>query len=162
MIGGNLGDDPCLRRLLQDLAAAPVQAGVAAGMWRVVEVDFPTLTVTVSLGSGQEMGLRLAVDSYPLAAPAGQPWDLAGDCPLPQDRWPVSGRAPEVFRTDWSPDNGNSPYLACDRNALASHNTWPAQSPDRCWDGSRTIGFYLAELHRELGDAWMPTPGGSA
>jgi hypothetical protein len=130
-------------------------------MWRIVAVDFPEVTVAVTLGNGEELGLRLAVDSYPLQAPAGQPWDLDDDVPLPQDCWPTSGRAPEVFRTDWSSDNGNGPYLACDRVALASHGAWPADNPDRCWDHTRTIGFYLVELHRELGDARFPKQGGA-
>lgn len=153
------GLDPSEARLRRDLAAASVEAGVAAGYWNIIGLNWPILTITITLGDGMPIGMRLAVDGYPLSAPAGQPWDLETDAALPVHRWPVSGRTPQVFRPDWSPDNANGPYLACDRAALA-HNNWAANYPDRAWNPTRTIVFYLQELHRELADAHMP--GGTA
>jgi hypothetical protein len=44
--------------------------------------------------------MRLDVNGYPLQAPAGQPWNLTMDTPLPVAEWPVSGQNPEVFRPD--------------------------------------------------------------
>ncbi|MEY9858503.1 hypothetical protein ABH935_004118 [Catenulispora sp. GAS73] len=145
--------NPCLTRLRCDLEAADVDGGVTAGQWRIVDLAWPTLTVAIRLDNGAEVGLRLTVDDYPVAAPAGQPWDLAANAPLPVSRWPVSGRNPEVFRPDWSPGNQNAPYMACDRIGLSTHPHWADQHRDRAWNRSRTIGFYLREMHKELAPA---------
>jgi hypothetical protein len=153
------GGDPCLRRLCLHLQAADVESGVAAGLWRIVDLTWPVLTVAITVGDGGQLGIRLAVDDYPVKAPAGQPWDLDTDAPLPVGRWPVTGRNPEVFRPDWSPGNGNAPYLACDRTGLATHAQWAIQYPERAWNPNRTIGFYLRELHRELAPAKSPAAG---
>jgi len=151
--------DPCLDRLRRDLCAAEVEAGVDFGCWRIVALTWPTLTVAIGLDDGHEVGLRLTVDDYPLLAPAGQPWDLAADRPLPVNRWPVSGRPTEVFRPDWSPTNGNAPYLACDRIGLATHRNWETELAVQAWNPNRAIGFYLHELHRHLAGAHLPAEG---
>ncbi|MFJ1562362.1 DUF7665 family protein [Streptomyces mirabilis] len=153
--------DPCEFRLMRDLQAAAVDAGVDAGLWRIVSVSWPTMTVAITVGSGQQCGMRLDLWDYPAAAPAGQPWDLAADTLLPVQRWPVTGHSPEVFRPDWSPDNGNAPYVPCDRTGLATHGDWATQYPERAWDPSRTIVFYLEEMHRMLSQARLPSGGSS-
>jgi len=153
------GVDPCQSRLRRDLQSAQVEAGVDAGFWRIVEMAWPVLTVAITVGDGAEAGMRLDVEDYPLAAPAGRPWDLAGNTLLPVDRWPITGRNPEVFRPDWSPGNGNAPYLPCDRVGLATHPNWATEHPERAWSRSRTIGFYLQELHRALSGARLPSVG---
>jgi hypothetical protein len=155
------GGDPCLNRLRRDLGAADVEAGVASGLWRIVALTWPVLTVAVRLDTGDEVGLRLAVDDYPVSAPAGQPWDLHADALLPVARWPVSGRPLEVFRPDWSPNNGNAPYLACDRIGLATHPNWASEHPNRAWNPTRTVGFYLREIHHELAAARLPDASGT-
>lgn len=155
------GVDPNHRRLRQDLLAPDVENGVAAGSWRVIDLSWPILTVAIAVGDNAELGMRLDVQGYPLQAPAGQPWNLATNTPLPMAEWPISGRNPEIFRHDWSPPNNNAPYLACDRAAIVSHTNWPSERPERCWNPTRTIGFYLRELTRELACATMPGPGGT-
>jgi hypothetical protein len=154
------GTDPCLTRLRRDLAAADVEGGVAAGLWRIVELAWPMLVVAIRVGDGGEVGVRLAVDDYPQAAPSGQPWDLDTNAALPVERWPVSGGL-EVFRRDWSPQNGNAPYLPCDRIGLATHGHWATQHPNRAWNPTRRISFYFQQLHHELRAARLPAPGGS-
>lgn len=153
------GVDPCKVRLLQDLQDPAVDAGIDAGLWRIVGLAWPTLTVAITVAGGEELGMCLDLQDYPAAAPAGRPWDLAAGALLPVNRWPVTGRSPEVFRQDWSPSNGNAPYLPCDRIGLGTHPNWAAEQPERAWDRSRTIVFYLEELHRMLCGARMP-PGG--
>jgi hypothetical protein len=153
------GTDPCLQRLRRHLQTADVEAGVAAGLWRIIELSWPNLTVSITIGDGSEPGVRILVDDYPIKAPAGRPWDLVADAPLPVNRWPISGRNPEVFRPDWSPANQNAPYLACDRTGLATHGDWATRHPERAWNPTRTIGFYLSELHRELAAAYLPRAG---
>jgi len=153
------GGDPNLRRLRQHLLAADVEAGIAAGSWRIVDLNWPVLLVAIAVGDEAEVGMRLDVQDYPAQAPAGQPWNLATNEALAMAQWPVSGQNPEVFRHDWSRDNNKGPYLACDRTGITSHANWLVERPERCWNPARTIGFYLRELHRELAYARMPTPG---
>ncbi|MEW2330281.1 hypothetical protein AB0880_20995 [Micromonospora chersina] len=153
------GVDPNLRRLRRHLSAADVEAGVDAGSWRIVDLTWPFLTVAIAVGENAELGMRLDVQDYPLQAPAGQPWNIVADAPLPVAEWPISGRSPEIFRPDWSPSNNNAPYLACDRAGITSHPNWATERPERSWNASRTIGFYLRELHRELSCATMPQNG---
>ncbi|MET7971254.1 hypothetical protein [Micromonospora sp. NPDC005305] len=155
------GGDPNLRRLRRHLLAADVEAGAAAGSWRIVDLNWPILLVAIAIDDDAELGMRLDVQDYPVRAPAGQPWNLATNMPLATADWPVSGQNPEVFRHDWSPGNNNGPYLACDQAGIASHPNWALERPERCWNPTRTIGFYLRELHRELAYARMPTHRGA-
>jgi hypothetical protein len=153
------GIDPALLRLKQDLASGDFESGAGAGYWRLIELCWPQLTMAVAAGDGNELGLRITVDGYPRVAPGGQPWDLQRDQPLPTNRWPADGSLPQVFRQDWSPSNGNAPYLACDRTGLASHPNWASEHPERAWHPGRTITFYLTEIHRGLSGTTLPTAG---
>ncbi|WP_121432273.1 DUF7665 family protein [Actinomadura pelletieri] len=148
--------DPGLARLERDLASAEFDSGVDAGLWRLVSLDWPVLVVAITAGDDRELGMRLDVDGYPVTAPAGQPWDLARNTPLSVQRWPTGRTAETVFHRDWSPQNGNAPYLACDRRGLMAHPNWAGERPERAWNPNRTITFYLAEIHRELGNARLP------
>lgn len=153
------GIDPIRRRVERDLVAADFELGVDAGLWRDATLIWPHLTVTIIAGDGNEFGMRLALDGYPATAPAGQPWDLQEDCPLSPACWPTGGTAPQVFRHDWSIQNGNAPYMACDRIGLATHPNWATDNPERAWHAGRTIAFYLSEIHHELRGATIPQPG---
>ena len=155
------GVDPCQARLRLDLRNAAVDAGVDAGSWRIVGLSWPTLTIAITVDGGQEVGIRVDVQGYPATAPAGQLWDLTAEAPLPVERWPVTGRNPEVFRPDWSPSNVNAPYLACDRVGLSTHPGWANERPERAWHPGRTIVFYLEEIHRMLSGAQLPSGGTS-
>lgn len=151
--------DPAQRRLERDLDAADFESGVAAGMWRSLKLDWPHLFVAITAGDGHELGMRLLVDSYTALAPAGQPWDLNTDCPLPPALWPTGGTAPQIFRAaDWSVANGNAPYMACDRVGLSTHPDWASVNAARAWSATRTIAFYLREVHHELRCATLPQP----
>ncbi|MEO3810788.1 hypothetical protein ABGB17_17450 [Sphaerisporangium sp. B11E5] len=143
-------------RLECDLASAEFDSGVDAGLWRLVRLDWPTLVVAIVAGDDRELGMHLNVEGYPATAPAGQPWDLDKNAPLPTDRWPTGGTAELVFRRDWSSSQGNAPYLACDRQGLLTHGNWMAERSDRAWNPTRTITFYLTEIHRELRNASLP------
>lgn len=148
--------DPCERRLRADLSSAEFEAGVTARMWRLLALDWPVLTVAISAGDGNELGMRILVDGYPVSAPAGQPWDHESNSSLQTDRWPIGGRAQQVFNPSWSTGNGNAPYLACDRAGLVAHPNWSTEHPERAWNSNRTISFYLLEIHRELRGAIVP------
>jgi hypothetical protein len=144
---------PSERRLRVDLASPDFEAGVAAGMWEVRSVIWPRASFAVRTGSGEWFGMGFDLEGYPAVAPAGQPWDLKLNVALPVDRWPTGGSADLTFRRDWSIANGGAPYIAADRVSLATHPDWATAHPERAWNPARTIAFYLAEIHRELGAA---------
>ena len=146
--------DPRERLLHEHLDSEEFHAGVGAGHWRLIDLSWPVLIVAIAIGQ-RELGMRIDVDEYGPQAPAGQPWDLGANAALPMGHWPVTGRTPEVFRHDWSAQNGNAPYLACDRFAIAGHN-WATENPDQVWNASRTIVFYLEQLHRSLRSSRLP------
>lgn len=150
--------DPSRQRLQRDLATADFEGGVSSGLWRLAKFDWPHLIVAVTAGDGHELGMQLSVDDYPAQAPAGQPWDLQAEGPLPVVCWPTGGTAPQIFRLDWSVPNGNAPYMACDRVGLRTHPDWATTYPDRSWNPSRTVSFYLRELHHVLRCATLPEP----
>ncbi|MHA6783339.1 DUF7665 family protein [Pseudonocardia saturnea] len=143
-------------RLRADLAGPGFHAGVHAGLWRNPAVDWPALTVEIAVGDDEFASLRLAVDGYPARAPGGQLWDQENDRALPPGQWPRGGTAEKVFRLDWSVPNGGAPYLPCDRTGLSTHPDWAAAHPERSWNPSRSITFYLDEIARELQDAHLP------
>ena len=87
-------------RLREDLLAADVENGVAAGSWRVIDLSWPILTVAIAVGDETELGMRLDVQGYPLQAPAGQPWNLATNTPLPMTMPRLS--VPLASRQHWS------------------------------------------------------------
>jgi hypothetical protein len=143
-------------RLERDLEAEDFEAGIAAGLWRIENYEWPILDVALTAGDGHELGMRLEVDDYPRLAPGGQLWDHADDSPLQQDRWPVGACAPQVFKEGWAPQGRMAPYMACDRHTLASKPEWSSQYPDRAWNPSRSITFYLSEVSFELREAELP------
>ncbi|HVU62144.1 MAG TPA: hypothetical protein VHD58_10910 [Mycobacteriales bacterium] len=145
--------DPAETAVSADLADARMRAASDEGRFAVVSFHHPVVLGWVAVG-GARLGLRLDVSGYPGAAPAGQPWDLDAGNALDVTRWPVGGR--QVFRRDWSPGNGNAPYLAVDRIALASHPNWRVELPGRAWAATMTIYDYLAALHEALGLSSLP------
>lgn len=139
-----------------DLRAEGFVDGLHARKWRDPVLTWPVLQVDVAVGDQAFVRLRLLVDGYPARAPGGQLWDDSRDTALQVDRWPTGGAATKVFRTDWSPANSNAPYLPCDRTGLATHPDWGHTDPDRAWNPSRSIAFYLDEIHGELIEAALP------
>lgn len=143
-------------QLCADLAGEAFLAGVRSGRWRNLVLAWPLLYVEIAVGDFDFMTMRLQVDGYPLRAPQGQPWDPDLAAPLAHTRWPRGGNAERVFRSDWSLGNQDAPYLACDRIALSTHANWATDHPERSWNASRSIGFYLAEVATELADSILP------
>lgn len=153
---------PAEVRLRSDLTGDQFLAGVRAGRWRSAMLQWPILMVEVAVGDEQFALLRLEVDGYPARAPAGQLWDAEKEMALSLDQWPRGGSAEKVFRPDWSVSNANAPYLPCDRTGLATHPDWATAHPERSWNPSRSITFYLWEIARELWNAWLPRNGVAA
>lgn len=143
-------------RLRADLAGEAFLGGARTGRWRIPILEWPYLIIDIAVGDGECVSMRIQVDHYPVRAPQGQLWDPELAAPLGPNRWPRGGNAERVFRTDWSPGNQNAPYLPCDRIGLSTHTNWATDYPERSWNASRTIDFYLAEIAYELTDAHLP------
>lgn len=151
--------DPGLARLREDIQSPAFLYGVDEGWWRVVGLEWPILVLAVRAHDGNELGMRVDLTGYPTVAPAGQPWDLDANCPLPYRRWPKGPTQAQVFRAnDWSVTNGNSPYMATERNALKWHPEWVGNFPERAWTPSRHLDFYVQQLRNELRSATLPGP----
>jgi hypothetical protein len=155
--GNELPGTPDPAAALVDAQAISPRMLAAAddGRYGILAISFPVVLAWVAVG-GQRLGLSLECVGYPGRAPAGCPWDLASNTALPADRWPVGGRSPAVFRTDWSPSNHNAPYLACDRIGLATHLNWPREVPHLVWTPSKTLCDYLEQMHAALDGSVLP------
>jgi len=149
--------DPARVAIEEDLQSVPVLDGVENGYWRVVSLHFPTLIVAITAGDGREFGMRVDVTNYPTAAPAGTPWRIDANRPLTPTELPAGASAETVFRSQWSSINGWTPYMASERVLIqGDHAIWAPQHPDRSWNPTRTIAFYLMELHKELRSCTIP------
>lgn len=148
--------NPAHVRLLNDLEDVDLQAGVDSSRWRILRCDESVLIIEIRMGESENyFAMKLDVADYPAVAPAGVPWDVAANDILPSDKWPTWPRPDMAFRKDWSPQNGNAPYFAWDRAALASHPDWPSTMPGKVWHPGRTIIHYLRETEHELESATL-------
>ncbi|WP_309127102.1 hypothetical protein [Microbacterium sp.] len=149
--------DPARVAIEEDLQSASVLDGVENGRWRVVSLVFPVLIVAVIARDGRELGMRVDVSGYPTAAPAGIPWHLAAGRPLVVAELPTGPAAHIVFHSQWSQLNGWTPYMATERLIIQKdHPEWATVHPGRAWNPTRTIAFYLTELHKELRSCTIP------
>jgi len=147
--------DPVRLALEGDIAQVRLLAAADDGRFGVHAFQFPIVLAWVAIGS-KHLGIRLDCGDYPTLAPAGSPWDLEMNIPLPVQLWPINGRAEKVFRKDWSPSNRNAPYLACDRIALATHPDWATAIGNRAWNSTKTVFDYLEQMYEALAGASLP------
>lgn len=149
--------DPAQVALEEDLQSVPFLDGVEKRYWRVVRLEFPTLIVAITAGDGRELGMRVDTSDYPTTAPAGTPWNIEANEPLGQPALPSGTTAQTVFRSEWSRINGWTPYMASERLLIqGDHPQWGPQHPERAWNPTRTITFYVSELHKELRSCAIP------
>ncbi len=129
-------------------------AGESAGRWRLVSVDWPHAVIAIAAAlrpdALDEVVLRFELTNYPNGAPTGMPWDIDRGQQLDHRRYPKGEVVGPVFRTDW--ENGRALYTAYDRVALQSHSDWVSRYPRSAWNPSRTIVFYLNQVHAILND----------
>lgn len=137
--------DPSARALGDDLRDPRLLAACDEGRFGVRNAAFPVVVAWFNTPRGQ-FYFRLDCSGYPGMPPMGCLWDVDTALPLATDLWPVGGRADGVFRKDWSPSNGNAPYLACDRVALRTHPDWSTQLGNRAWSASKRIFDYLEQV----------------
>lgn len=147
---------PDERAVRRHLAGGRFLAGVAAGRWRLISLEWPYATFAISavpresaagIKAPSEYVIRLEVLGYPHSAPTGNLWDPATSA-LPTSGWPRGDRADQIFRTNW--EGGAAMYAAWDRVTLAHHADWPAKYPHSAWHAQRDITFILENVYEVL------------
>jgi hypothetical protein len=138
----------------EHLRGGRFQAGVAAGRWKLVSVEWPFVTVAVSaaerLNAPDDFALRLELTGYPHAAPTGSLWDMATNTSLAAELRPKGERVVQLFRADGWTGGATAMYAAWDRIGLESHADWAQTNPLQAWNPTRDLSFVLDNVHEEL------------
>jgi hypothetical protein len=128
-------------------------AGVAAGDWRLVSIDWPHAVIVLSASRGEirrDVALRFDLDAYRTQPPTSQPWDATDGVALDPAEWPRGGPAlNRAFNPQWRID---ALYIPYDRVALAGHETWITTRPEYAWGPDCDITTYLKHVRRLLDD----------
>jgi hypothetical protein len=133
----------------EHLARADFLYGQEHGRWRLINRSWPFATISVTARDGKQYALRFECTGYPGTPVTACLWDEAGNCKLPAARWPGGGgRVAAVFRVDWN--NGECPYLPCDRRAIAGHNDWLTTYRPMLWQPQVGICHYLEQVSELL------------
>ena len=77
---------PDQRMLRLHLESGRFRAGVVAGRWRLVSLEWPHVVIGVKARDGIEYGFRFHCADYPHTAVTAQPWDIENDSRLPAGR----------------------------------------------------------------------------
>jgi hypothetical protein len=148
---------PDERALREHVLCAAFQAGVAAGRWRLVSLEWPFGVFAVTAAdrdkSPGEFCARLDLTGYPNVGPTGSLWDQDQQAYLPMQGRPKGERVAMVFRCDNWPDAGSAGramYAPWDRVALQSHAQWALSHPRASWHAGRTLTFVLDNIHELL------------
>ena len=143
---------PDERAVRAHLNSGAFLAGVAAGRWSVVGVEWPYVTVMVSAapreGAPPGYTIRFELSGYPTIAPTGCIWDIERNEPLAAELRPKGDEVAILFRVDAWPAAPNAMYAPWDRLALVDHAGWSTTAPHFAWHEGRTLTFILNELHR--------------
>jgi hypothetical protein len=130
------------------------RAGVAAGQWRLLEIDWPSSLIAVSAAerpdSPNEFVLKLELNGYAHTAPTGSVWDADTQTWLAADRRPKGERAAMLFRTDGWAGGATAMYAPWDRVGLQAHPEWAQKHPLEAWNPTRDISFVLSNVHEVL------------
>ena len=145
---------PDERAVQADLGSPRFRAGVDAGKWRLVSLEWPVGVFVVAAAerdnSPSEYALRVDLTGYPQQAPTATPWDLDRGTALSAECRPKGERVGHVFRCDWS--NGHALYAPWDRTALHSHTDWATRHSTYAWHPGRDVTFFLTCVHDLLND----------
>lgn len=145
---------PDERALREHLNGGRFMAGVAAGRWRLISIEWPYVVVAVSAAerpsSPTEFVLRIEVAGYPQIAPTGGLWDITTNTWLPADQRPKGERIAQLFRMDGWAGAPNAMYAAWDRIGLQTHGGWADSNPLEAWNPTRDLSFILINVHEHL------------
>ena len=142
---------PDERALRDDLAGGRFLAGVEAGRWRLLRLEWPRALIAIAAAprakGPREFVLNFELSGYPAVAPTAGPWDIDADSILGADKRPKGVRVGHIFRSDWQ--DGSALYAPWDRIA-ADHGDWRTRHALFAWNPQRDITFYLACVHDVL------------
>lgn len=135
--------------LERDLAAVPFKEGTARDRWRLVEVAWPYVLISVTARDGQEFVLRLECCGYPAQPPTGGFWSQARGSYLLESEWPKGDDVfQSVVRWDWR--QGAALYFPLDRVSRVGHEEWTSTHPHLAWNPASGIVQHISEVHRLL------------
>ena len=80
---------PDQRTLRLHLESGRFRAGVVAGRWRLVSLEWPHVVIGVKARDDIEYGFRFHCADYPHTAVSAQTWDIQNDSGLPAEKWPT-------------------------------------------------------------------------
>ena len=143
--------------LRADIAKAAFRAGAAEGRWRLIDIAWPYILISVTQDA-REYVLLFNCAGFPVSPPTAGPWDRERGAQLAVDLWPRSrgGRVGAVFRSDWK--GGSALYLPCDRESIAGHDNWRTQMPSKIWKPAAGLIQYLELVHELLNCADYAPP----
>jgi hypothetical protein len=137
-----------------DTSSGRFAAGVDAGDWRLVSIDWPhaiiAITAAPRAGAPGEYCFRFELSGYPNTAATAQAWNVDEDRIATDAERPKVSYSPSPFRWDWL--DGTALYIPCDRVAVQGHHDWPAQHADELWDPTKGISKYVIYVHRRLNE----------
>ena len=140
---------PDQRMLRLHLESGRFRAGVVAGRWRLVSLEWPHVVIGVKARDGIEYGFRFHCADYPHTAVTAQPWDIENDSRLPAEQWPTGQkRVSYAFNPGWH--NGTCLYLPCDRQSIEGHENWRNEYPALLWDPKKGMCKCLGIIHEML------------
>ena len=145
---------PDERALRAHLDSGRFQAGVDAGRWRLISLEWPMAILGVSAALREdappEFAIRFELDGYPNTTPTGGIWDVENDVSLAAERRPKGERAALLFRADAWVGGPTAMYAPWDRIGLESHANWAQEAPRLAWHAGRDLTFILANVHEVL------------
>jgi hypothetical protein len=150
----DLVTSPAERTVRVDLESARFCAGVDAGRWRLIFLEWPHALIAVAAaprdGAPDEFVLRFDLSGYPQPGPTAGLWDMSTNASLAVARRPKGEWASQVFRADW--EGSRALYAPWDRVALDSHQNWIREHPLYAWHARRDLTFYLTNVWEVLND----------
>lgn len=145
---------PDERTFRAHLEEGPFRAGVEAGRWWLVAIDWPIAFMAIRAAhrpaSPDAFILKFELSNYPATGPTAAPWDPVTGTLTGADRRPKGDRVGLAFRTNWK--DGQALYIPCDRQAFDGHEGWANQHPQWVWDPGKDITLYLRLASELLND----------
>lgn len=142
---------PDERAVRAHLDSGRFQAGVEAGRWRLVSLEWPIAIISVSAAPREEapseFPIRFELNGYPNTAPTGGIWDLDAGTILAAEKRPKGERVAMVFRFDGAGCGPTAMYAPWDRMGLQAHPDWATSARHLAWHPGRDLTFALEHIH---------------
>jgi hypothetical protein len=129
-------------------------AGVHRGDWRIEEIAWPTVDISIAAaprpGAPTRFWFRCDFRNYPADAPTATPWDPDTNNKLATGKRPKGDHVDMVFRSDW--EEGRALYAAYDRVALTGHANWRTEYPRTAWNGTQDLAWWAMRIWELVND----------